>query len=80
MTIKNTIYSSLVLNGNERTAAQFAAHCNTTVNSVTSRISELRRDGFVIYANRRTDTKGRTKTFYRHGKPTRSLISAAYSA
>lgn len=50
------------------------------VSNVRATISDLRFDGFAIYANRRTDTKGRTKTFYRLGTPSRRIIAAGYRA
>lgn len=75
MSMKDTIRSVLVHRGEQRTAAQMAAQLRTTKQSVISRISELRDEGYTIYANKRTDTKGRTKTFYRHGTPTRSQLA-----
>ena len=43
-------------------------------------VSSLRMKGFPIYANEHTDTKGRTKTFYRLGTPSRKVIAAGYKA
>jgi len=36
--------------------------------------------GFAIFANQHTDTKGRSKTFYRLGTPPRSVVAAGYRA
>jgi hypothetical protein len=36
--------------------------------------------GVPIYANTRTDTKGRVKTKYRIGAPSRAVIAAGYKA
>lgn len=43
-------------------------------------VSDLRFDGFAIYANRHTDDHGRTKTFYRLGRPSRAIVAAGYRA
>lgn len=60
------------------TAAQITARYD--VANVRATISNLRMDGFAIYANTHTDTKGRTKTFYRIGRPTRAIVAAGYRA
>ena len=60
------------------TAAQIEARYN--VGNARATISDLRFAGFAIYANRRTDTKGRTKTFYRLGTPSRRIVAAGYKA
>lgn len=68
------------LRGTDRglTAAQISARFG--VSNPRATISDLRMDGYAIYANRRTDTKGRTKTFYRLGTPARSIVAAGYRA
>ena len=76
MTMKHKIFTALVTDGKQKTAAQLAAQLGTSENAVRARISEIRDEGYAVYANKRTDTCGRTKTFYRHGKPTRSLLRA----
>jgi len=43
-------------------------------------VSDIRYQGFAVYANRHTDTKGRTTTKYRIGRPSRELIAAGYKA
>ena len=43
-------------------------------------VSTIRQEGFAIYANQHTDTKGRVVTKYRMGKPNRELIAAGYRA
>lgn len=77
MSMKQKIFDVLVTRGEQRTAAQLAAQLKTTRGTVLARISEIRDEGYVIYANQRTDGSGRTKTFYRHGTPTRSMVRAA---
>lgn len=74
MNMKQKIFDVLVSRGEQRTAAQLAAQLKTTTKTVAARISEIRDEGFAIYANRRTDGSGRTKTFYRHGNPTREQL------
>ncbi len=48
--------------------------------NATATVSELRFKGFPIYANQHTDTKGRTKTFFRLSTPSRKVIAAGYRA
>jgi hypothetical protein len=43
-------------------------------------VSELRREGFAIYNNKKTDSQGRSASFYKIGKPTRAVIAAGYKA
>lgn len=50
------------------------------VGNARSTVSALRMKGYPIYANQHTDTKGRTKTFYRLGTPSRAVIAAGYRA
>ena len=60
------------------TAAQIEARFG--VGNARSTVSALRMKGFAIYANQNTDTKGRTKTFYRLGTPSRAVVAAGYKA
>jgi len=76
MSMKQKIFEALVKQGKEKTAAQLAAQLGTTPKSVAARVSEIRDEGYVIYSNRQTDTKGRVKYFYRHSVPTRAMIRA----
>ena len=43
-------------------------------------VSALRFQGYAIYANQHTDTKGRETTKYRLGNPSRAVIAAGYRA
>lgn len=61
--------------GREITAKQIGSQFH--VGSPTKLISELRRDGYAIYLNRRTDTKGRETMKYRLGTPRRSMVALA---
>lgn len=76
MTHFEKVLNSLVTEGNQRTAAQLAAQLGTTTNAVRARISEIRDKGYVIEAQKHTDTKGRVKTFYRQGKPSLDIVAA----
>jgi hypothetical protein len=60
------------------TAAQIESRF--LVGNARATVSALRMKGYPIYANRHTDTKGRTKTFYRLGTPSRAVIAAGYKA
>ena len=48
--------------------------------NATATVSDLRFKGFPIYANQHTDSKGRTKTFFRLGTPSRKVLAAGYRA
>ena len=80
MSIFDKVYNTLVVEGNERTAAQMANFYGTSAATIRARVSDLRSNGFAVYANSKTDSKGRTKTFYRVGTPTRAVVAAGYKA
>lgn len=61
--------------GRELTAKQISSQFQ--VGSPTKVISELRRDGYAIYLNKRVDTKGRETMKYRLGTPTRRMVALA---
>lgn len=77
-TKKATVLEALRNTNRGLTAAQITSWYDVANPSAT--ISDLRMDGFAVYANMHTDTKGRTKTFYRLGTPTRAVIAAGYRA
>jgi predicted ArsR family transcriptional regulator len=64
--------------GEELTAKQIQSRFG--VGNARATISALRMKGVPIYANTRTDTKGRVKTKYRIGAPSRAVIAAGYKA
>jgi len=66
--------------GVEVSAKQFAARHGSSASTARARISELRREGYTIYNNARTDTKGRTVYKYRFGNPTKALVAAGFMA
>lgn len=78
VTKKQRVLEALQANDRGLTAAQIEARFG--VGNARATVSDLRFDGFAIYANKRTDSKGRTKTFYRLGKPSRRIVAAGYRA
>jgi predicted ArsR family transcriptional regulator len=76
MSMKEKIFTALVVERKQKTAAQLAAQLGTSTKAVAARISEIRDEGYVIYSNRQMDSKGRVKHFYRHSTPTRKMLQA----
>lgn len=64
--------------GEELTAKQISARFG--IANPTATVSDLRFSGFAVYANKRTDTKGRVTTKYRLGRPSRAVVAAGYRA
>ena len=64
--------------GEQLTAKQIAARFG--VKNPTATVSDLRYAGFPVYANTRTDSKGRVSTKYRLGTPSREVIAAGFRA
>jgi len=60
------------------TAAQMKSRF--AVANPTATVTALRQKGFAIYANRRTNKGGETRTFYRLGTPTQAIVAAGYKA
>jgi predicted ArsR family transcriptional regulator len=50
------------------------------VGNARSTVSALRMKGFAIYCNESVDTKGRVKSKYRLGAPSRAVVAAGYRA
>ena len=66
-------------NGEQLTSKQIRARFG--ISNPTATISDLRlRQGFAVYANESTDTKGRTTVKYRIGNPSREVVAAGYRA
>ena len=65
-------------NGEELTAKQIQHRFGVV--SARGVVHTLRNDGYAIYLNKRTDTKGRVKLKYRLGKPTRAIVAAGIAA
>lgn len=77
-TKENKVLDALRDNTKGLTAAQIETRFG--VGNARSTVSSLRMKGYAIYANRHTDTKGRVKTFYRLGTPSREVVAAGYRA
>ena len=78
VTKESKVLEALQSSNKGLTAAQIEARFG--VGNARSTVSALRMKGFAIYANQNTDTKGRTKTFYRLGTPSRAVVAAGYRA
>ncbi len=72
------VYEALVVRGEELTAKQIAARYN--VANPYDTVYALRMEGWSIYLNQRTDSKGRVTHKYRFGTPSRKVIAAGYKA
>ena len=64
--------------GQELTAGQITHRFG--IKNPRATVSDLRFQGFAIYANKRTNKLGDTYTKYRLGTPTRAVIAAGYKA
>jgi predicted transcriptional regulator len=65
-------------NGEELTVAQIKHRFG--IKNPTATVSDLRYEGFALYANKRKDSKGRMTTKYRLGTPSRAIVAAGYRA
>ena len=65
-------------NGEELTAKQIAARFS--VANPGRVVHYLRENGYPIYGNTRTNSKGETKVKYRLGTPTREMVAAGFKA
>jgi hypothetical protein len=74
----NRVFEALVLNGEELTAKQISSRYNAANPHDT--IYQIRNQGYAIYLNERTDSKGRVTKKYRHGAPSRAIVAAGYKA
>jgi hypothetical protein len=72
------IVAALQADSKGLTAAQMKSRFG--VANPTAAITALRQKGFAIYANRRTNKGGETRTFYRLGTPTQAIVAAGYKA
>jgi predicted ArsR family transcriptional regulator len=78
VTKQDRVLEALRNNDKGLTAAQIENQFK--VGNARATVSSLRMKGFAIFANQHTDTKGRSKTFYRLGTPPRSVVAAGYRA
>ena len=64
--------------GEQLTAKQITSRFG--IANPTATVSDLRFDGYAIYANKRTNKRGDTFTKYRLGTPSRAVVAAGYRA
>jgi len=64
--------------GQELTAKQITARFGAK--NPRAVIQNIRFEGFPVYLNKRTNSKGDTKGFYRLGTPSKSVVAAGYKA
>lgn len=75
---KSSKLLSALRTGEELTAAQISQRFG--IKNPRATVSDLRFQGFAIYANQHVDTKGRETTKYRLGTPSREVVAAGYRA
>ena len=80
MSLYSKVFNTLVTEGRQATAKQMGAWFGASATTVAARVSDLRSAGYAVYANKKTDTKGRTSTFYRVGAPTKAVVAAGIAA
>ena len=80
MSLYSKVFNTLVTEGRQATAKQMGAWFGASTATVAARVSDLRSAGYAVYANKKTDTKGRTSTFYRVGAPTKAVVAAGIAA
>ena len=67
--------------GEELSANQMRARFGfTTTNADRATVAKLRGEGFSIYTNEKTNSKGVRTAKYRIGKASRDIVSAGYNA
>ena len=64
--------------GDEMTAKQIEA--TYKVSSGRGIVQSLRKQGYAIFMNTRTNNRGVTRNFYRLGTPTRKMVAAGFAA
>lgn len=72
------VFEALVLNGEQLTAKQISSRYN--ISNPHDAVYQIRMEGYPIYLNQHTDSKGRVTNKYRFGTPSRELIAAGYKA
>ena len=77
-TTKTSKVLAALSNGEELTGKQISARFG--VGNPRALVSSMRMNGYPVYLNERTDTKGRVKSKYRLGTASRSVIAAGYKA
>jgi hypothetical protein len=75
---KQSRLTEALLNGEELTSAQIESRFG--IANPTATISDIRFSGVPVYANKRKNSRGELKTFYRTGKASRKIVAAGYRA
>ena len=78
VTKESRVLNALMTIDKGLTGAQMSSRFG--VANPTAMVTVLRQKGFAIYANRRTNKGGETRTFYRLGTPSREIVAAGYRA
>ena len=78
LTTKKAKVLNALQNGRTLSSAQIKAQFGA--GNPQAVIQSLRFEGFPIYLNVSTDTKGRSRNVYRLGTPSRAIIAAGYKA
>ena len=76
MTKTDSVLAALQ-NGEELTAAQIRSRFGA--GNPHEVIRSLREEGYAIYLNERTNSKGEVTQKYRLGTPSRAMVAAAYA-
>ena len=65
----------------DRVLAAFKNGSRLTAKQIEYRfvVQSLRKKGYAIYSNSRTNSKGNTFNFYRLGTPTRKMMKVAFA-
>jgi hypothetical protein len=77
-TKQGKLFRALVIDGESLSASQIAKRFS--IKNPTATISEIRYEGFPVYANTRKAGNGVRVTEYRHGKASRKIVAAGYKA
>ncbi len=78
MMTKSKALIEALQNGEQLTAKQITHRFG--IANPTATVSDLRFNGFAVYANKRTNRRGETYTKYRLGTPSRAVVAAGYRA
>jgi predicted transcriptional regulator len=74
--VKQELLLSHLQKGKEFTSKQIRASFG--ISHPASAIRNLREQGYCVYSNTRTSSKGEPVVKYRIGKPSRAMVAAAY--
>jgi len=80
MSLYSKVFEVLVTEGRQATAKQMGAWFGASATTVAARVSDIRSAGYAVYNNKKTDSKGRTASFYRVGTPTKAVVAAGQRA